>query len=233
MSASARTRKTEEPINKAAASNSRATHFDAERAAEKALAVARQDEDFARMARVVDQLLAARRQRVNSAMQTGKLMILDTPFTDTTKIERGCYLVQPPQVGSEARRLRLEAFSREIPVVVLCREPLTRTSQVPVVAISPGSTLRTKVPPPSSAAKPDLVWFAAALEELGDWAIESLDPALAPIRRIDALLDAIDALPDHIGLHDALKEACQKAAAMQAAGGDASDRPPSKSKIKS
>jgi hypothetical protein len=121
--------------------------------------------------------------------------------------------VQPPQVGADARRLRVTAFEHGVAVAVLCREPLTQLKLTPVVAISPGSTVRAKVRPPKSADKPDLPWFIAALDALGVAAIESVDPTMPPSRRVDALLERLDALPEHEGLHHALQQACVEAQA--------------------
>ena len=51
---------------------------------------------------------------------------LDDGVTEDMELEPGCYLVRPPLVGADARRLRLAAFEREIPVTVICREPRTQ-----------------------------------------------------------------------------------------------------------
>jgi hypothetical protein len=54
--------------------------------------------------------------------------------------------------------------------------------------------------------------IAEAGEQLGDAAIESIDPTAEPARQVDALLERLDAFPDHEKLHQALEEACQVAA---------------------
>jgi hypothetical protein len=215
MSGPSKQRKVDELLEKVRESLARGMWFEAERLAEKALASARQEEDFQSMARAIDPLQEARAMRLRLALEAAVLRIHDVPGSENMKIESGCYLVQPPLVGSEARRLRLAGLINDIPIAVLCREPLTRSGEVPVVAISPGSTIRTKVPPPENAKKPDLVWFAAAMAELGDGAIESIDSSMPVIRRIDALLDALDALPEHENLHRALKGACEEAHELQ------------------
>jgi hypothetical protein len=69
-----------------------------------------------------------------------------------------------------------------------------------------------------------MAWFVDAMEALGDAAIEYLDPALPIVKRVDALLARLDAIPDHEGLHLALAEACQQAERETAA----QTAPPSK-----
>src|SRR5688500_14534495 len=154
MSAPARQKKLDDALTKATEALARSAWFEAERLADKALMAARQENDFERMTRVIDTLLEARLQRMQLAMNVGTLAIVDSPIDEQMRITPGCYLVQPPQVGSEARRLRLAALVQEVPALVLCREPLTRSQEVPIVALSPGATLRVKVPPPEDAEQP-------------------------------------------------------------------------------
>src|SRR5262245_22614367 len=127
-------RKTDDLLDKAAETLARGMLFEAERLAEKALLAARQDNQFQRMTRAIPILKDARRSRMKKALAGGKVVVIDTPITEDMKIAPGAYLIQPPQVGSDARRLRLAAFQNDIPVAVLCREPLTTTRLVPVVA---------------------------------------------------------------------------------------------------
>jgi hypothetical protein len=186
--------------------------FEAERHAHKSLTLARQDHDFQRMVAVIPTLMEARLRRLRDAMKgVRSVTIIDTPVGDDVRPRKGCYMVQPPQVGADARRLRVAALERSVPVAVVCREPLTQIKLLPIVAISPGTTLRTKIPPPKNMEKPDLAWFAGAIEALGDFAIESLDAELTPLRRVDALLERLDALPEHEALHQALIQACVEA----------------------
>lgn len=125
--------------------------------------------------------------------------------------EPGCWLVQPPNVAADARRLRLAALEREVPAVVLCREPLTRSGTCPVVAVG-ALVIRVYVGLPADCAKPDLRWFAAAMESLGDAAMADALREVDPIRRVDALLVRLDAVPEHEKLHQALAAACDVAA---------------------
>ena len=110
------------------------------------------------------------------------------------------------------RRLRIASLEAGVPVLILCREPTTQAGLVPLVAIAPGTTIRTRLKPPTNAKKPTATWFQSALNALGQAAIDAIDPGLAITRRIDALLGALDAIPDHDGLHDALLQACNEAA---------------------
>jgi hypothetical protein len=73
-------------------------------------------------------------------------------------------------------------------------------------------TIRTRIDPPKTWDKPTPSWFAEAGEQLGDAAIESIDPTAEPARQVDALLERLDAFPDHEKLHQSLEEACQVAA---------------------
>jgi hypothetical protein len=221
--------KVDELMTKAVQSLKGGALFEAERLAEKAFSMARQEQDFLCMAKLCARLMEIRQQRRDMALRVGRITIVDAPFDENIKVEPGCYLVQPPLVGSDARRLRLAAMMREVPVAVLCREPLTQTRLVPIVAISPGSTLRTKIPAMRDAANPDVEWFADAMEELGDSSLELLDPTLPVLKRIEILIDDLDALPEHCGIHEALKAACEEAHAHALASAPKSS---TRSKIK-
>jgi len=213
---------------RAAKAAKRAKFFEAERLALQALDLARDECDFERMARIVPTLREARRQHIDAAVDSGNMTILEAPFTDEIVIEPGCYLVRPPLVGADARRLRLLAFSRETPVAVVCREPLARVGLCPVVAISGGVTVRMKVDPPLDPDNPDIDWFLDAVDALGEAALETVDPEQEVVRRIDALLARIDAVPDYEGLHECLQEACREAheALSAEADGSPSSREP-------
>jgi hypothetical protein len=196
-------------MEKASKALTKTAYFEAEEHAARALAMARDERDFERMSRICLPLQEARRQRLLQAYEAGFVTIIDEPLPEDPEIEPGCYLVQPPRVGADARRLRLLGLQRRTPIAVLCHEPLTQLRLCPIVAIAPGVTVRTKVDPPADPDAPDLEWFAAAMEELGDFAIESLDPALTTIRRLDALVGRLDAIPEHENLHQALEAVCR------------------------
>jgi hypothetical protein len=209
-------------MEQASAALASTSYFEAERFAGRALTTARQVADFDRMARIVMPLQEARRQRLQQALEVGEVTILDEVVDEEMTVEPGCYLIQPPLVGADARRLRLMAIEAAVPLAVVCREPRTQLGLCPIVAICPGVTIRTKIDPPADPAAPDLPWFVDALEALGDFAIDSLDPALPPLKRLDELLLRIEAVPDHEALHLALVDACrdaQREAAEEAASG--------------
>ena len=194
-------------------------YFEAEHLAARALEMARTAQEFHRMAAVIPTLGQARMARLKQAMKGSKVTIPQAPFDETTVIQPGCYLFQPPQVGADARRFRLLAHKQQVAAAVLCREPVIRMGLVPMVAIAPGATVRCKVRPPANLERPGLEWFADAIEALGDAATE-IDPELDVEKRIDALMARLDAIPDHEGLHRCLERTCREAAEGQVPAGD-------------
>jgi hypothetical protein len=213
-------------MTKATQALSRNHWFEAERLAAKALDMARAEGDFNLMARIALPLQEARRQRMQAAYDSKKVVILDaTPGADFALAPQ-CYLLQPPLVGADARRLRLLALEREVPAIFLCREPRTQLGLCPVVAIGQ-VTIRTRIDSPRTWEKPTLAWFIDACEQLGDAAIETLDLGAEPAKQVDALLERLDAFPDHEKLHQVLAATC-KAAALHYAG----TTPPPRAAIK-
>lgn len=211
MASTSRQSKSTAMASKAKAALEAGETFDAERAALKAIAAARHEHAYARMAEIMPTLLEARMHRVALALKTNRIITLTEPVSEDVKAQMGCYIVQPPQVAADARRLRMAGFEQNVPVVVLCREPLTQVKLLPIVALGPGATVRTKVRPPKNMNVPDMSWFTQALDALGTFAVETLDPALTAERRVDALIDRLDAVPEHEGLHHALQQACMDA----------------------
>ena len=222
-------------IKKATKALTRDNIFEAERLAAQALGMARVGRDFERLARCVPPLRQARGKRLRRALDVGKIKIIDS--TPTRKLKPGCYLVQPPRVGADARDLRLRALEGKVAVAiaVVCREPDTMIGLCPIVAISPGATIRTKVDPPQDPERPDMEWFVEALEALGDWAIETIDPALEIHRRVETILARLDAIPEHDGLLQCLEHACHEAQRAADNGDTRSPLPPgerSQTKVK-
>jgi hypothetical protein len=76
-------------------------------------------------------------------------------------------------------------------------------------------------------------WFVASVQALGDFAIDSLDPTLPPSRKVDVLLERLDALPEHENLHQALASACQEALQAQLIEKAAAANKSSKARVKS
>jgi hypothetical protein len=211
MSSSPRQEKVSEMMDRAEAALRRSQWFEAERLALRSLEIARREDDFDSMARIILPLQEARRQRLQLALATKKVRILDGDISDEMALSPGCYLVQPPAVGADARRLRLAALRREVPVAVMCREPQTRIGLCPAVAIGQ-VTVRVRIDAPKDWDKPDFKWFVAALEALGNGAIDQLDTGLEMDRQIDFLLSALDSVPDHEKLHQVLEGKCKDAA---------------------
>jgi hypothetical protein len=207
--APARLKKIDEWRTEAEGALERGDAFEAERLAGKALTLCRSIGDFTRLLQVLAPLRESRRQMLEQAMEVKKVSIVDATITETNRVTRGCYLVQPPQVGADARRLRLLGATRGVPIAVVCREPSTRLGLWPIVAICPGTTIRTQIDPPENPAKPDLAWFAGALEALGDAAISSIDPTFEPLKRLDLLLERLSAVAEHLGLYDAAGAVCR------------------------
>jgi len=215
------TNKIDELIQQAEKALTKNHFFEAERLASKALILARHDALFSKMATSLEPLCKARAKRLEQALKAKSVSIIDEAFPDDVKIKPGCYLVQPPLVGADARRFRLIAFENEIPVAVVCREPLTQLKQCPIVALCGNVVVRTKVDPPDDLDKPDVKWLKEALEELGDWAIQSADTSIAIHRLVDEFIARLDAIPEHEVLHQALRDICLQAEQELGDGGAA------------
>jgi hypothetical protein len=211
MSTPANRARIDEQMEMAEAAMRRARWFEAERCAQKGLEMARRAEEFALMSSICLSLQEARRQRMQLALDAKRVTVLNSGVVEEMRVQPGCYVVEPPLVGADARRLRLAALRDEIPVVVVCREPVNRAGLCPIVAIG-GTTIRTYVPPAKTPAKPTLAWCVDALEDLGNRAIEHVDAGHDLDKQIDDVLAKLDAHPDHEGLHQTLMELCQEAA---------------------
>ncbi|MHC4809522.1 MAG: hypothetical protein ACYTEV_04060 [Planctomycetota bacterium] len=156
---------------------------------------------------IVSALADCRMASREAALDAGRLTIVTEPFEDEVQLEPGLYLLHPPLVvGADARRIRLLALEQKVPVVAVCREPVTAIGLCPVVAISPGCTIRTKLRPPATWDDAEAVadWMMEAHDALGDAAVDQLDAELAASRRLDQLLDRLDAIPEHRELHEAI-----------------------------
>lgn len=208
----------DELMDKVGAAMARTAYFEAERLAAKALLMAREDADFDAMARIILPLQEARRLRTQQALDTGSVRLFDEPITDEMHIEPGCYLIQPPLVGADARKLRFAAMQREVPVAVVCREPKTKLGLWPIVAVGAGDTVRTRIKPPAKPASPAMSWFVGAMEAIGDEAIAGIDPAMEAVRRLDAALAKLDIIPEHEKLHQFIEKLCREAAAAEPTG---------------
>ena len=187
--------------------------FEAERESLAALdlAIAADAHDLAADATLP--LQEARRQRTLMAIDAaeGVLNIIDAVEPELETVEPGVHLLVPHAVAADARRMRVVAIQNETPMIAVCREPDTRTGEVPIVAIGE-VTVRTYVAPPQNPDSPSLEWILAAMEALGDAAIERLASEVRGPQRIAALRNAIDSVPEHEKLHQALAHDLRKAA---------------------
>lgn len=211
-------------------------YFEAEKLALSALRRAYGAGDYERIARIVLPLQEARRQKRDLAIDSGNVFIVDGELPQGRTLKPGCYLLTPPRVGIDGRTLRELADERHVPVVVVVREPTSREGLWPLVAVGP-VTFRTKVDPPKprpakvtkkktttkkttkvaepskpAIELPEPEWFVYANEALGDAAISQILATDAAALRVDALMDRLEAQPDHEKLHQRLGEAAREAA---------------------
>lgn len=199
-------------IEKDLTDNTLASNFNAERAGLAVLESARATMCFQTMCAVLPMLATARARRVQAAIDcTDGLNITDTPFDEEESTATpGVHLYTPLAVAADARRHRLAALEHSIPALIACREPLSQMGLCPVVSIG-RVTVRTQVPPPKKKGA-DIEWVLGAIEDLGDSGIAGLDPGLRPIKRVDAIMDILDSIPEHALMHEVLVEACEIAA---------------------
>lgn len=187
--------------------------FEAERKSLAALDTAIAAEAYGLAADATLPLQEARRQRTLMAIDVcdGAPNILDQVEQELETVDPGVHLLIPHAVAADARRMRVAAIQNEVPMIAVCREPDTRGGEVPIVAIGE-VTVRTYVSPPVDPEKPSLEWLLAAMESLGDAAITRLELEVRGPQRIAALRNALDSVPEHEKLHQALAEALRKAA---------------------
>ena len=177
----------------------------------KALIASRGRDDWEGMIEITEGLRQSRCGIRRQALVRGSVRLCNEGSTETMAISTGRYLVEPPLVGADARRLVQSGRDNQVAIAVVCREPLTRSGLVPIVAIAPGTTIRVQIDPPSNEKKPTTAWFKNAMESIGDAALDTIDPTKALDRRIDPILGTIDAIPDHEALYEALSETCREA----------------------
>lgn len=211
----------------------RRDYFEAERLAASALRRAHHVADYDRMARILMPLQEARRQKRDMAVESGRTAMVEGELPQGRGLAAGCYLLAPPRVGVDGRMLRDMADEKRVPVVVIVREPTSRDGLWPIVAVGP-VTVRTKVPPPAprapraakrpgrvkttpkpgapaAPAAPEPEWFLEACEALGNEAVAQVPATLPAQSRVDALLERLEAHPDHEKLHQRLEDACREA----------------------
>lgn len=158
-------------------------------------------------------LQEARRQRTILAIDAshGAPNILDEVEQELETVEEGVHLLVPHAVAADARRMRVAAQQTQVPMLAVCREPDTQMGEVPIVAIGE-VTVRAYVAAPQDPENPGLDWVLAAHEALGDAAIARVDPGLGGAQKIEALRNALESVPEHERLHQALAKALREAA---------------------
>lgn len=205
------TKRLESMLTRAEAAIKRSAWFEAERITLKAIEAAREVDEFELMSRICVPLKEARRQRMLQAMEIStKVQILEHVEPEPTA-DPGIFMIRPPGVAADARRLRIAALHEETPLIIVTREPTTRLGLAPIAAVG-RITVRVRIEEPKNPEKPSVSWVMGALEQLGDGAIDSLDPDADPANKVDSLLAFLDSVPDHQRLHDVLAENCKLAA---------------------
>lgn len=205
----------DELMERASAALASTGYFEAEKLCLKALKSARATDDFERMARICLPLQEARRQIRQLAESEGFRCVVDSALLSRGPKVAGCYLVEPPMIGLDARAFRELSRRKKVPVLVLAREPVTKAGTWPIVGVGESRqvgmlSVRAYVEP--ARGTPSAAWVCAAEEALGDAAIARVNPRLPAAFRVDQLLDLLDACPDHEKLHQRLEETCRVAA---------------------
>lgn len=198
-------------------------YFDAVDLCVRALGLAVKAADWDRVARIALPLQEARRQIRQLAVDVPTITIIDTQAQLRRAVKPGCYLVQPPLIGAEARAFAASAHKRRVPVFVLTREPMTDAGLWPIVGVS-SISVRTKVDPPPGVERDaksptrdrvtdgiPLDWFESAAEALGDAGFESVDPSWPAAHRVEDLIERLEAVPEHEKLHQHLADAARDA----------------------
>ena len=199
-------------------------YFEAERLAAQALQRAHQAGDFEAMTRILLPLQEARRQKRQAAVECGNRFVVSDLRT-VDDIRPGCYMIQPPLLGVDARSFRETADGMRVPVLAIAREPLTRESKWPVVAVGDGISLRVRIEPPYAVTRieasktkdesgmpgapaPSREWFEFAEEAIGDAGLLKLKADEPAAWRVDDLVRFVDAHPSHEKLHQRLAQEC-------------------------
>ena len=202
-------------MEKASMALVRTQYFEAEQLCLKALTLARRAHDFECMSRICLPLQEARRQRRHAACDVPGCTILTSLPGPGAKLAPGRYLITPPLVGIEARSVRDLASRQQVPVMVLAREPQTKSGRWPMVGVGTGPrepvVVRMQVAPPAIPEVVDLPWYLAAQEALGDAAILKAPASVPADHHVDDLMDLLEAVPDHEKLIQALAQACRQA----------------------
>ena len=217
MPPTGRTKSIQNLVDKANESIGQEAWFDAEQSLDRALAMSHGRHDYQGMAEILD-LLQQTRAGWNKQAYASRtaVRVVDDEVEDSMKVEQGRYLVQPPLVGADARRLRLLALAGGVPAMVLCREPKTQLGLIPVVAIGPLGAIRTKVKPPKDLKKPPVKWYRDAFASLAEMSLEKINPNHIASRKLEAVLSLLDTIPESGMLHEQAIALCLESANEEA-----------------
>ena len=205
------------------------------RALDKAIA----SSDFERCARAIMPLQEARRQLRQMATDEAELT---KPATHPVHVHRtlpstseviagGFHLLEPPLVGIDAANFRFAAQRARASIMVLVKEPTTKSGLWPIVGVGTGepfpAVVRVLVEPPngfagvksmldvdpSAVTRTDLIaWMLATQERLGDAAIAKVKGEWSADHRVLDFAELFAAVPDHEKLAQAFAATCLEAA---------------------
>lgn len=215
-------------MEKASAALVSTDYFAAETLCLKAMQRAFLARDYERMARICMPLQEARRQRRQQAVQAGSTFMMKTLPSRGMTLASGCYLLEPPVIGIEARVVRDWFARKRVPVFVIVREPKTSAGKWPLVGVGSWQaqpiSVRVQVDPPegfenlpaweqgeTTRKGPPPSWFEHAQERLGDAAIQKVDPAWPADHRVEDVLEYLEAVPEHEKLVQLLERTCREA----------------------
>ena len=182
--------------------------FKSEANAVIAIDATRASKNWSALAEEIQNLSAARIEKVKQAHNGKSVQIIDNAEDLDTVKEDGRYLVQPPLVARDAALLEGSLRSRGYSSVVGCREPVTGLGCCPIVALGSGVTVRVQVEEPKNPKKPTCAWFAPALEELGHHVIESMNLESPTLRQLDYLIAHFSAIPTYTHAYRLAIEIC-------------------------
>lgn len=219
---------TDDLVAKARAACDAGSPLRAEQLCERALARLRSSSltigAIAAIDRVALMLARARGDRIERAFDAARVRVLSRPSDMPDEPRDGCYLVQPPMIGLQGRRLGQSLASRGVHAVVVTREPMTASGLWPIVVVGE-RTVRARVDPPAGVVRtgdgitgdrlegvPGCAWFAGAVASITRAGLDGVDADEPAAWRVLDLLELLDAHRDAAELCAQLAEVCHEAA---------------------
>jgi len=177
----------------------------------KALAIARQSARYGYYARILLPLQEARRQRrmiaAAGSIQLGSMADGFTPEAWLDEHPAGCIVLTHPHTAEDAKALDVSARRNNQCVEVLYADNPAEDRTWTIRAYT-GEPVSCEVDAPQEIDRP-AQWFIHASEQLGNAAIQSVDPQLAGPARVEALEVRLTVFPDHELLHQRLADAAR------------------------